>query len=159
MTPHPPAHPLELKVPPLLVAFATAGMMWWLAELLPSLVMTIPWRGGFVVTVCGIGILCVLAGAYEFRRVKTTINPTKPTTTSTIVTAGIYHRSRNPMYVGMLMVLVGWAIALAHPLSLLFLPLFVTYINRFQIIPEERVLAGRFGTEYERYRESVRRWL
>ena len=63
------------------------------------------------------------------------------------------------MYLGLSVALFAWAVFLSNPLALLFLPVFVTYINRFQIIPEERVLAELFGTEYSTYKQSVRRWL
>jgi protein-S-isoprenylcysteine O-methyltransferase Ste14 len=63
------------------------------------------------------------------------------------------------MYVGFLLVLTAWAIFLAHVLPFLFLPVFVAYMNRFQISPEERALSAKFGDEYEAYKESTRRWL
>jgi protein-S-isoprenylcysteine O-methyltransferase Ste14 len=63
------------------------------------------------------------------------------------------------MYVGLLLVLTGWAIFLCHALTFLFLPTFVAYMNRFQIAPEERALSARFGSAYATYKRSVRRWL
>ena len=63
------------------------------------------------------------------------------------------------MYLGFLLALGGWAIFLANAVSALLLPLFVLYMNRFQIAPEERALAARFGQQFEDYRRSVRRWL
>ena len=63
------------------------------------------------------------------------------------------------MYLGLLLALFAWAVLLSNPLALLLLSVYVVYINRFQIIPEERVLASLFGTEYSAYKESVRRWL
>ena len=63
------------------------------------------------------------------------------------------------MYLGLLLALFAWAVFLSNPLALLLLPVYVFYIYRFQIIPEERVLASLFGTEYSAYKQSVRRWL
>jgi len=63
------------------------------------------------------------------------------------------------MYLGLSFALLAWAVLLSNPLALLFWPVYVLYINRFQIIPEERVLGALFGTEYSAYKESVRRWL
>ena len=63
------------------------------------------------------------------------------------------------MYLGLLLELLAWAVFLANPLALLFLPVYVLYIDRFQIIPEERVLATLFGTAYSTYKGSVRRWV
>jgi protein-S-isoprenylcysteine O-methyltransferase Ste14 len=63
------------------------------------------------------------------------------------------------MYLGFLLVLTGWAGYLSHVLPFLFLPAYVGYMNRFQIAPEERMLAAKFGRDYEAYRQAVRRWL
>jgi protein-S-isoprenylcysteine O-methyltransferase Ste14 len=63
------------------------------------------------------------------------------------------------MYLGLLVTLMGWAVFLSNPLAWLAAPLFVLYINRFQINPEERVLSALFGAEYSDYKEKVRRWL
>ena len=72
---------------------------------------------------------------------------------------GIYRWTRNPMYLAMLLVLVAWACIVANVAALAILPLFVAYLNRFQIGPEERALQARFGAEFEQYRRNVRRWL
>ncbi len=63
------------------------------------------------------------------------------------------------MYLALLLVLLSLGIYLANPVSLLMLPGFVLYMNRFQIIPEERALTSNFGADFEAYRARVRRWL
>ena len=100
--------------------------------------------------------VAALAG---FRRARTTVNPMTPQASSALVTGGIYRFTRNPMYLAMLIVLAGWGYVVANGAALAMLPLFVAYLNRFQIQPEERALAARFGEGFERYRASVRRWL
>jgi protein-S-isoprenylcysteine O-methyltransferase Ste14 len=75
------------------------------------------------------------------------------------VTSGIYGFTRNPMYLGMLFVLIGWALYLGNALALLLLPVFIFYMNRFQIEPEERVLTTLFGPEFLEYASRVRRWI
>ena len=150
---------LELKVPPLVLVFVLAVAMWFAAMQLPSLTITLPWRHGLAVTISGVGIFFLLAGVYAFQKAKTTLNPTKPAATSSVVASGVYRVSRNPMYVGFLLALTGWATFLSHPLPFLFLPVFVSYMNRFQISPEERALSAKFGDEYETYKQAVRRWL
>ena len=150
---------LELKVPPLALVLVLAVAMWFAAAQLPSLAFPLPWRHGLAATVSTVGILFLLAGLYEFQKARTTFNPMKPDAASSVVTSGIYRVSRNPMYVGFLLVLTGWATFLAHPLPFLFLPVFVAYMNRFQISPEERALSAKFGDEYDRYKQGVRRWL
>ena len=107
----------------------------------------------------GLGAGMVLLAALNFRRAGTTLNPTRPQAARTVVDGGIYRLSRNPMYVGVLFILAGWAVFLSHALPFLFLPGFVIFMNRFQIVPEERMLAAKFGDDYERYRQAVGRWL
>ena len=150
---------LELKVPPLVLVLVLALAMWFAARQLPSLAITFPWRHGLAITISGVGILFLLAGGYAFQKAKTTFNPMKPDTTSSVVASGIYRVSRNPMYVGFLFALTGWATFLSHPLPFLLLPVFVAYMNRFQISPEERALSAKFGNEYDTYKQGVRRWL
>lgn len=150
---------LELRIPPPVVALVVAVSMWLAPRHATSLDLLIPWRPALAIVLATVGIALALAGVLAFRKAKTTVNPTKPQATSTIVSTGIYRFTRNPMYLGMLVVLAGWAVFLANAMSFLLLPLFVLYMNRFQIGPEERVLSGRFGSEYAAYIQSVRRWL
>ena len=150
---------LELKVPPLVLVLVLAGVMWFAAMQLPSLAITLPWRYGLAVTISGVGILFIFGGVYAFQKAKTTVNPTKPSAASSVVTSGVYRLSRNPMYVGFLLGLIGWATFLSHTLPFLLLPIYVAYMNRFQISPEERALSAKFGDEYETYKQAVRRWL
>jgi len=110
---------------------------------------------GFVLA----GALTCLAGVASFRRARTTVNPMKPDSTAALVVAGIYNYSRNPMCLGFLLILLGWALFLSNGLALLLLPAFVLYMNRFQIRPEERVLAALFAHDYAAYHARVRRWL
>jgi protein-S-isoprenylcysteine O-methyltransferase Ste14 len=78
---------------------------------------------------------------------------------SSMVTWGVYSRSRNPMYLGGLIMLLGWAVYVSNVLAFLLLPAYVLYINRFQIAPEERALTALFGQSYAAYQLRVRRWL
>lgn len=133
--------------------------MWFAARQLPSLAFMLPWGDGLAATISAGGILLMVAGLYEFQKARTSFNPMKPDAASSVVTSGIYRVSRNPMYMGFLLVLISWAIFLSHPLPFLFLPIFVAYMNRFQILPEERALSAKFGGEYAAYKQNVRRWL
>ncbi|MGC1442120.1 MAG: isoprenylcysteine carboxylmethyltransferase family protein [Burkholderiaceae bacterium] len=150
---------LELKLPPPIVGLTTALLMWAIAKFLPGLTVVFPWQFELAVLLAVVGVLCDLAGLYSFRKGNTTINPLKPTNTARVITSGIYRVSRNPMYLGMSLILTGWAVYLGHPLALLMLTVFVIYINRFQITPEERILSAKFGDEFTTYMASVRRWL
>lgn len=150
---------LELKVPPMLLALVLAAAMWLAANHFSSLAIEIPWREYLAALLAAAGVLFIVAGGAAFRRAGTTVNPTRPQATTSLVATGVYRLSRNPMYVGALIALAGWAIYLSHPLPFLFLPAFVGYMNRFQIAPEERMLLGKFGADYASYLQSVRRWL
>ena len=87
------------------------------------------------------------------------MNPLQPTRATTLVVSGIYRISRNPMYLGFLVCLPGWAILLSNPAALLPIPLFVLGMNRWQIVPEEKALTQRFGTAFVAYMARTRRWL
>ena len=150
---------LELKVSPLALAVAFALAMWLAAAQAPVLAFELPAHRVIAALVASLGAALVLVAGLGFRRAGTTVNPTKPQATTSVVDSGVYRLSRNPMYLGFLLVLAGWAAFLSHVLPFLFLPAYVGYMNCFQIAPEERMLAARFGTGYEQYRQRVRRWL
>ncbi len=150
---------LEHKIPPGALLIAAAAAMWAMARALPPLTLAIPWHHGLAL-VCAIGgVGFILAGGYEFRRAHTTVDPTRPQAASAIVTDGVYRISRNPMYVGFALLLLAWGLHLAHTLAFFFVPAYVAYLNRFQIEPEERALAAKFGDAYASYTRAVRRWL
>ena len=150
---------LELKIPPPVVGLCTAGSMWLAARALPMLDFPLPGLQVVAATLAAIGLLIDITGIASFIRARTTVNPLKPQAASTLVTTGIYKFSRNPMYLGMLMLLLAWAAYLANAGSILLIPVFVIYVNRFQIGPEESVLTTLFGDEFAAYRARVRRWL
>ncbi|WP_418321032.1 methyltransferase family protein [Piscinibacter sakaiensis] len=149
---------LELRVPPVAVVLLAAAAMWLLARLFPSAALVLPLRVVLAALFVVAGFAIALAGVVEFRRARTTVNPMTPEASSAIVSSGIYRHSRNPMYAGFLLALVGWAVFLANPVSLLGVALYVVYMNCFQIQPEERALQARFGEAYRGYMRSVRRW-
>ena len=152
-------HNLELKVPPPLVALVMAIAMWCVSRLPPLLEVPPVVRVIAVVCFAVAGASFDLFGIVAFRRVKTTVNPMKPELSSSLVIAGVYKVSRNPMYVGMLFLLSAWAAFLWSPWSLFGILGFAGYISRFQIVPEEKVLSRLFGTEFADYKERVPRWL
>lgn len=150
---------LELKLPPVLLVAISAGLMWGTAWALPGLNHALPGRIPAGIAVALLGIAAAVAGVVEFRRSRTTVNPLKPDTASSLVAGGIYRYSRNPMYLGFALALLGWGTWLSNPAALAVLFGFVAYMNRFQIIPEERALESLFGAEFAAYRSKVRRWL
>jgi protein-S-isoprenylcysteine O-methyltransferase Ste14 len=150
---------LELKVPPPVVALVAAAAMWLVAVLTPALAVPTSIRVSLAVAIALVGGAFSLAGVASFRKAKTTVNPMKPEKASSLVTSGIYKTTRNPMYVGLLLVLVAWGMFLSSVIALAGPVGFFFYIERFQIAPEERVLAKMFGPEYAEYQARVRRWL
>jgi protein-S-isoprenylcysteine O-methyltransferase Ste14 len=133
--------------------------MWFASSLVSPVVVPFGVRVGVALALAVIGQSISISGMVSFRRAKTTMNPIKPSAASSLVTNGVYRFTRNPMYLGLSITLMGWAVFLSNPLALLAVPLFVLYMERFQINPEERVLSSLFGAEYAAYKEKVRRWL
>jgi protein-S-isoprenylcysteine O-methyltransferase Ste14 len=152
---------LELKVPPVALVFICAGLMWVADASAPRFAFQFQFQFQALVAEAFVfvGMIVSMLGVIEFRRAKTTVNPTKPTSSSSLVEGGIYKWTRNPMYLGFLLVLSGWAVWLGNYVGFAVLPAFVTYMNCFQIRPEERALESIFGEEFARYRSRVRRWI
>ena len=150
---------LELKIPPPVVAIVVGAAMWLASPYGPSAAPPLPLRIFAFAAIAIAGGATALAGDLAFRRARTTINPFRPQNTSALVTSGVYRFTRNPMYLGLAMALLGWAAFLCSAFALLGPFAFVAYITRFQIVPEERVLSAKFGEAYAAYRARVRRWL
>ena len=150
---------LQLKVPPPLVVFTSAALMAGLAYTFPGAAIDLPARLIPALVLAAIGFVCIAAGIIEFRRHETTIDPRQPQRSSSLVDTGIYRFTRNPMYLGFLVVLTGWAVYLGNLLPFIVLPMYVLYLGNYQIGPEERHLAAKFGDRYDAYRGKVRRWL
>lgn len=150
---------LEHRIPPPVVAILVSLAMWALARWWPVVRFEIPFPYLFGLAVASVGGVVSFLGAREFRRVKTTVNPLHPERATSVVTSGIYRHTRNPMYVGIAFVLLGCFLAFGGLSAALGLPAFIAYLTRFQILPEERVLEEKFGSEYADYRARVRRWL
>jgi protein-S-isoprenylcysteine O-methyltransferase Ste14 len=137
----------------------TAVLMWLASRSSPVLAFVFPVANLLAVGLAAIGLAVAISGVVTFRLARTTLNPTKPEASSSLVSWGIYRITRNPMYLGLLLELTAWAIFLSNWLAFPFLPVFVVYINRFQIVPEERALTSLFAREFVDYQSRVRRWL
>jgi protein-S-isoprenylcysteine O-methyltransferase Ste14 len=150
---------LELKVSPVMLTVILALLMWPVAAHTPGFPMTPEWRLVSLIVLVAGGAVIALAGVWSFRKARTTVNPWRPHASSALVISGIYTRTRNPMYLGLLLALLGWGLYLANPFSLLVAVAFVPYMNRFQIRPEERALKQAYGDDFSQYCRRVRRWL
>lgn len=150
---------LELRIPPLALAAAIAAAIALASIHAPLLDLPFPGHR-FAATILAIaGLAIALAGVAQFRRARTTVNPTSPDRTSAIVTSGLYRWSRNPMYLGMALILLGMAVWTSTLAGYLLVAVFCAYLTRFQIVPEERALIASFGPEFQRYMNEVRRWI
>lgn len=150
---------LELKIPPVAFGLLLGGLMWTAAYAAPSLRFSVPARRIIVPSLALAGLVTAILGVISFRRAKTTVNPLQPEAASALVNSGIYRLTRNPMYLGLLLVLMAWAVFLGNALALVVPAVFVSLMNRLQIIPEERALAAKFGPAFAAYQSKVRRWL
>jgi len=148
---------LKNKVPPPLVTLFFGGLIYCSTALLPSVIF---WRQGLLALLILIVALSVIVAAVvTFRQLQTTVNPLQPKSASALATSGIFRYSRNPMYFGMLLILIALSVYIGAVASVLLLPAFILYISIMQIAPEEQAMGELFGSEYIDYCDQVRRWL
>ena len=150
---------LENRFPPPFVTLFTCLAMGLIAWALPGWISPT----GTSMEVAGaaliVGLFLLMSAVLSFRKAKTTINPVHIDRASSIVTTGIFSFTRNPMYLGMSIIITSLAIALGNLWFLLGTVFFIGFITRFQIFPEERVMLEKFGAEYDQYCRRVRRWI
>ena len=133
--------------------------MWLVAKQVPQAAVDIP-RSlpvavAFTLAAAWLGVKAIL----DFRRSGTTVHPHTPEKASTVVADGVYRYTRNPMYLALAVALLAWAVRLGNVAAFAGVPAFVAYMTRFQVKPEERVLAEKFGAPYREYMQTVRRWV
>ena len=148
---------LDTKIPPPVVAVFIGACIYFSRDWLPQFESDYLFYAGL-----GCELLAVvinLTAIFSFIKSKTTINPVKPHTATSLVTSGVFAFSRNPMYLGLLLFLFGFALQVNVVGGIPLLLLFVLYMNAFQILPEERAMLEVFGDEYQEYAENVRRWI
>lgn len=150
---------MQLKIPPPFCAF------------LMALLMTLPGRSGFgnfdfpgrtvtAALLLAAAILTAVSGLLGLRALRTTSSPFHPERATALATGGVFRFSRNPIYLGLALALAAWGLRLANIPALAVGPgLFVLWIDRMQILPEERALEALFGDAWSRYRTRVRRWI
>ncbi len=149
---------LNHKIPPPIILVLCGIAIWFLRGFSP-----LPIGFGLRALLGGLliitGIVLDFSGLFEFQKHHTTINPIHPEKTSEIVQSGIYSKTRNPMYLGMVFLLMGFCIITKSSFGFLVIPIFIKYIETFQIRPEEEILSAKFGKEYDDYCQKVRRWV
>ena len=144
----------HIPVPPPLIFVFCALLM----KFLPP-VLQFPSSLWLVIVFGGMGCAIGAASVLQFLLAKTTLNPFQLETASQLVTGGIYRLSRNPMYLSLVFILLAWMVYLGSFSALLGVVLFIWYITKFQIKPEEEGLKHLFGDAFTAYCQRTRRWL
>ncbi len=150
---------MKLRTVPPLFGLICALLMLGVAMLLPAATILFPGQKIVALIVIALGILLDVIAAVQFRKHATTISPFNPEKTASIVKTGVFGISRNPMYLGMLLILIGIGVFLGSPINIIILIVFVAAITSLQIKPEEEILEAKFGSDYAAYRDNVRRWI
>lgn len=150
---------LELKVPPVLLMLLIGIGIQAVTFLISIKFVPEELSKGIAAVLLILGAIPVLSALSAFRHANTTVDPTHPGSATKIVTHGVFAYSRNPMYVSFALTLLAYIVFINNLLGLCGIVLFVWYMNRFQIEPEERFLTEKFGKEYTDYLLKVRRWI
>lgn len=150
---------LKLKVPPIIWCAFSLSLMWWLSARLPLLTFCFPKQDLLALGCVFTGFSVALSGVATFRKARTTVDPLAPQKAASLVRDGIYSHTRNPMYLAMTLVQIGWFLHLGSYVSVFPVLGFVLVMTQLQIVPEEKALGQIFGREYDLYRAEVPRWI
>lgn len=149
---------VRLKLPPAIIFLIFAGLMYLLAKFLPVGYFDFFGRTYLIKGLLVLGLVVVVIAIVQFISARTTVAPHAPEKASALVTRGIYRYTRNPMYLGFLLFLIGFGLYLGNAFNTLLAAGFVYYMNAYQIKPEEEALTEKFGSVYKQYCREVRRW-
>ncbi|MBT8236467.1 MAG: isoprenylcysteine carboxylmethyltransferase family protein [Bacteroidia bacterium] len=149
---------MRLKLPPAVIFLIFVLLMYLLDRFLPVGEFEFFGRKYLILTLVGIGLVLAIWAMILFFMNKTTIDPREPGKASVLVVSGIYRFTRNPMYLSLLLFLLAYGLYLGNAFNTLLAAGFVSYMNAFQIKPEEEALGNLFGESYSRYCKEVRRW-
>lgn len=147
---------LKNKVPPPIIAAVFLALI-YLTRSVAN--VQFPFQGYIAAVFLLAAISVMILGVREFRRLQTTVNPLKPDTATTLATNGVFKVSRNPMYLGLLGILIAGSVFFGASTAVVLVPLFVIYMNVFQISSEEEAMAKLFENDFKEYRSKVRRWI
>lgn len=150
---------LALKIPPLAVLLLVAVLMGAIARWLDTGETYSTWQGLLLMLFVVAGLTIIGVAVFTLYKMETTVDPRNPGLSTKLVTVGLYNYSRNPMYLGLFLLLLAWNIHLSSFYACVGLPLFIWAITQLQIVPEEQQLGDKFGTDYVDYCAAVRRWL
>ena len=145
------------RIPPPILALLMIGLVYLSSLLIGS--VSFDYQASLSVLLVIVGLSCALASFRLFARNKTTISPLTPSETSVLKTQGMYRYSRNPMYLGLLLLIIAATIWFGTWFGIIISLFFILLMNILQIIPEEEALLQIFGEEYLEYKKKVRRWI
>ena len=148
---------IKTKIPPPLVTFIFGFLINYTKDVFPKIeIRNQIIFGSFMII---IGLIIIFSAIILFKKYQTTLTPLNPSNATKLITDGIYKFSRNPMYLGLLLVLLGISIIINLTGGVFLIPLFILYLNFFQIIPEENAMIDLFKDEFLDYKKNVRRWI
>ncbi len=150
---------LKLKILPAFQVLIYGSIIWLLGEYYPMATINLPSNSLVAIVLIVLGAFMVLIGGIAFRKARTTVDPRNPHNSSSLVIVGIYRYTRNPMYVGMLMSLLGLVVYVGNVSGVFVLPFFIWSMNELQIKWEEKALLEKFDESYREYKNRVRRWV
>ena len=148
---------IKTKIPPPLVALTFGFLINYTKNIFPKVEIKNEIIFGSFMIISG--LIIILSAIILFKKYQTTITPLNPSNATKLITDGIYKFSRNPMYLGLLLVLLGISIIINLTGGFFLIPLFILYLNLFQIIPEENAMVDLFKDEFLDYKKNVRRWI
>lgn len=148
-----------MKIPPPLIALAGAGAIYAGGLGLPWATLHLPGQQLAAAACLLAGLLLELHSVAAFVLRKTTITPLNPERASVLVTSGFYRFTRNPMYLGMALLLAAVTLWTGSLTGFVVVPLFAAILTKVQIKPEEAALERIFGDDYRNYKAKVRRWI
>ena len=147
---------MKTLIPPPIVTIVFLFVIFFTKDLF-RFSLTLPSLLGFIIILAGVMIIFI--AARQFKAVNTTINPIKPEKASVLVNKGIFSYSRNPMYLGMLLIIIGFSIIHNLLAIIVIMPIWIIYITYFQIIPEEEAMEILFEEDFVNYCKKTRRWI
>ena len=148
---------METKIPPPVVTLIFGFAIYLSRKIFPEI--EIQYASFFGMFLLLLGFFILISAVKLFRNDKTTVNPLSPEQATKLVTNGIFKLSRNPMYLGMAVILASVAVFFNIIGGIIFMALFCLYITKFQIIPEEKAMNELFAQDFERYMQATRRWI
>jgi len=148
---------METKIPPPIVTLVFGLSIYFSRGIFQAVEIKYSFYIGILLLILGLGILISAVGL--FRKDKTTVNPLSPEQATKLVTDGIFKYSRNPMYLGMALVLCSIAVSFNLIGGIILIALFCFYITKFQILPEERAMSNLFSQDFDKYKQATPRWI